>query len=129
MPLPGTGVITAAWAASPDALVLGTARGGVQVRHGDGGYDTLAEGSDARVLNDLWGMGATERWAVGNAGLVLRWNGTDWRPLSVPTTNDLLAVWGSGPGEVWAVGSGGSTGGPGTDYGSVEASPQPTYPG
>lgn len=103
---PTTGAFTAAWAASPVALVLGTSRGEVLVRHADGGFDSLAEGGDTRKLSDLWGMGAKERWAVGNAGLVLRWNGTDWRKVSVPTTNDLIAVWGSGPDSVWIAGQG-----------------------
>ena len=99
---PGTGHITAAWAPSPDAVLLGTNRGEVHLRHADGGYQTLAGGADARTLNDLWG-----NWAIGTGGLLLHWDGTDWRPQTVPTTADLMGIWGSGPDSIWVVGTGG----------------------
>ncbi|MDP1825852.1 MAG: hypothetical protein Q8L48_21495 [Archangium sp.] len=102
-----TARLTSAWAASADALLLGTERGGVFVRQPDGGYVTLAEGGDARATKDLWwSAGATDGWAVGNGGLALRWNGREWRKATVPTNADLLSVWGSAPDSVWIVSDG-----------------------
>jgi hypothetical protein len=57
------------------------------------------------ALNGVWGASATTRYAVGDAGTVLRYDGASWSKVaSIPTTSDLHAVWGSGPGDVWAVG-------------------------
>jgi hypothetical protein len=57
-------------------------------------------------LNGVWGSGAEDVWAVGDAGTILHWNGHAWAALSGGTTEALSAVWGSGPDDVWAVGAG-----------------------
>ena len=51
---------------------------------------------------------ATHVFAVGNAGTIVHYDGTQWSTqASDSTTGFLLGVWGSGPRDVFAVGSGG----------------------
>jgi len=51
----------------------------------------------------VWGRGPTEAWAVGEEGVVLRWNGAEWRQVSSPTDAYLLGV-GAAPEGLLAVG-------------------------
>ncbi|MBC7897944.1 MAG: hypothetical protein H7066_21160 [Cytophagaceae bacterium] len=55
-------------------------------------------------LMDVWGTAATNVWAVGNGGVILRFDGSDWRNASVGPefTND--AIWGSSSSDAWIVG-------------------------
>ncbi|MCX6854604.1 MAG: cadherin domain-containing protein, partial [Verrucomicrobia bacterium] len=53
-------------------------------------------------LNDVWGTSASDVWAVGGGGLILRWNGTTWSTSPSGTTQDLLSIWGSSATDVYA---------------------------
>jgi hypothetical protein len=84
---------------------------------GDAGLTlTAAAGSFVKVttpvktnLLDVWGAADDQFWAVGDGGVVLRWDGMAW--LKVPTgpmggvTQQLRAVWGSAADDVWVVGA------------------------
>jgi hypothetical protein len=59
------------------------------------------------ILHEIWGSSAPDVFAVGDDGVVLHYDGTDWTAMN-PTTNGLLGVWGSSPGDVFAVGNGGT---------------------
>jgi hypothetical protein len=59
-------------------------------------------------LNAVWSTSPSDAWAVGNAGTILRWNGSAWSSVASGTTSDLLAVWGSSSTDVWAVGRSGT---------------------
>lgn len=53
---------------------------------------------------------ADDGWAVGDSGVILRWNGTAWNITVAPnalTGNDLLAVTCATPSDCWAVGQNG----------------------
>ena len=41
---------------------------------------------------------------VGTEGTVLRWNGTDWRRETVPTSQPIFSLWGRGQDDLYAVG-------------------------
>jgi hypothetical protein len=43
---------------------------------------------------------------VGEAGIILRWNGSGWAPETSGTSDELFAVWGTGTDDVWAAGGG-----------------------
>lgn len=59
-------------------------------------------------LHGVWGLSSSEVWAVGEGGLVLRFNGTLWTP-QISTTNEALyAVGGTSGSDVYAVGSRGT---------------------
>lgn len=64
-------------------------------------YKTGADGRYA--LTSIWGSGRNDVWAVGAAGSVIHWNGTDWQNLSVGSTYTLFGVGGSSGTDVWAV--------------------------
>jgi hypothetical protein len=56
-------------------------------------------------LQGVWVEPSGTTWAVGNAGTVLRWDGTTvrgWRNLRL---GSFSAVWSNGPNEVWVVGA------------------------
>ncbi len=55
-------------------------------------------------LKGIWGFADGSRIAVGEAGTVLRSDGTTWRIASFPSHADLEAVWGSAPDDIWVVG-------------------------
>lgn len=68
----------------------------------------VANGSDhdtrAGVLWGLWGSGPEDVFAVGDAGLVLHWDGRCWTSEPSGTRLPLHAVCGSAAGTVFAVG-------------------------
>lgn len=58
----------------------------------------------------LWGNSASDVWAVGAAGTVLRYTGGPWSSLSTQVTDagasvDFSGVWGTGPSDMWIVGA------------------------
>jgi hypothetical protein len=55
----------------------------------------------------LWGQDGVV-FAVGDDGMILRYDGQQWRVESSPTTNSLGDVWGSGATDVYAVGGEGT---------------------
>jgi hypothetical protein len=81
------------------------------------------------VLNAVDAASATDVWAVGGAGfpetgLILRWNGTRWRPVRNGCGVSLLGVDVISPADVWAVGSATTCHYDGTAW-QVVPSPQP----
>jgi hypothetical protein len=49
-------------------------------------------------------VSATNGWAVGNYGVILRWNGSTWSSISSPTTRNLHTVHMVSASSGWAVG-------------------------
>ena len=47
-------------------------------------------------------------FAVGDLGVILHWNGSAWRRIDSPTSNDLMAICFGPTGTGWAVGAGGT---------------------
>jgi hypothetical protein len=60
--------------------------------------------SSGLPLLGVWGSSATNVIAVGDAGRIVRYNGTSWSPMQSPTSRTLASVSGSGPNDIWAVG-------------------------
>ncbi|MFK7986418.1 MAG: WD40/YVTN/BNR-like repeat-containing protein [Sandaracinaceae bacterium] len=56
----------------------------------------------------VWGSSANDVYVVGDAGVVLHWDGTTWTELFVGATDDLVALWGTGPDNIVAVGGRGN---------------------
>jgi hypothetical protein len=59
-------------------------------------------------LNGVWGISATDVFAVGDAGTILHYDGTDWSAMSSGTTASLNGVWGSSAADVFAIGDDGT---------------------
>lgn len=56
------------------------------------------------TINAFWGNSETSIFAVGTGGVILRYDGLDWKPMTSNTTEDLFAIWGAGDKDVFAVG-------------------------
>lgn len=63
-----------------------------------------------KALRAAYTASATDHWAVGDGGTVVRWQGSlaSRATLMSPTSQDLYAISGSGPSDIWAVGAGGT---------------------
>ena len=69
----------------------------------------VPNGLDRRhALTAVWGSSATDVWAVGSGGTILRNDGSGWKPVASGTTETLYVAWGTGPSDVWVVGSTGT---------------------
>ncbi|MBN2529917.1 MAG: hypothetical protein JXR76_26240 [Deltaproteobacteria bacterium] len=60
--------------------------------------------SSQETLWDVWGSGAGDVYAVGDEGLIVHYNGSDWSQMSSPVTETLYAVHGNAPDNIYAVG-------------------------
>jgi hypothetical protein len=93
-----------------DVLAVGTDGLVVRRRAGVPTLDVLVSGT-AETLRDVWMASATEAFAVGDNGVILRWDGTTWS--SMTSAGDpwegvpIASVWGSSATNVFAVGAGG----------------------
>lgn len=87
------------WAASEQAEIVRVDTKGVS-----SGFATDA----AMGLSGIHAFGASNAWAVGGAGTLLRFDGSKWTSRASGTSFDLLAVWGAAPGDVWLVGDRGT---------------------
>lgn len=56
----------------------------------------------------LWANSATDAWAVGPLGTIVRYNGTSWAVVKSGVTVTLRGVWGTSASDMWAVGDGGT---------------------
>ena len=68
-------------------------------------WSTTASGVTTQ-LNSIWGSDASNLYAVGDRGTLLKWNGTSWSPQVSGSSQVLNAVFGSG--NLFAVGNTGS---------------------
>lgn len=66
--------------------------------------DTLPQ----QILFKVWGASAFDVWAVGEGGVILRRDASEWSPEPTPTDDRLIAVWGSADDDVFAVGGDGT---------------------
>ena len=82
----------------------GGQRGSVQRRAG-GRWTTLGLAPD---LMDAWTTSATNAWAVGEFGVIYRWNGLAWSHQPSPTTVTLNTVWGANDTQAFAAGDEGT---------------------
>lgn len=95
------------------SALFAAGEGGV-TRRVEGGELVDAEEGGGRtgwIVEDLWGSGADDVWAVGRGGLLLRWNGRAWSSQnSGPQVGApaFLAGCSASPREAWVVGEQGS---------------------
>jgi len=58
-------------------------------------------------IRGIWATSATDIWAVGDFGAILRYNGTSWQVIESGTTENLRAVWAGSAQDVFVVGDAG----------------------
>ncbi len=78
--------------------ILHSTDNGTSWEDGDGG---ITGGVD---LKGIWASLASNVFAVGSSGRILRYNGSTWTVQTTPRTEILRGVWGSSDTDVWAVG-------------------------
>lgn len=101
--LVGSGSLRAVWgSSSQDVYFVGW---GTAIHYNGVEYNELWIGS--RDLLDIWGVAANDIFAVGANGLILRYDGAAWNPMTSGTGSSLYGVWGSSGSDVYAVGDGG----------------------
>jgi hypothetical protein len=60
-------------------------------------------------LYAVWGEGPDNVWVAGDAGVMLHFDGQQWRPASIlGLGQNYRAIWGDGNGAFWFVGTGGT---------------------
>jgi hypothetical protein len=62
------------------------------------------DSGEASTLFGVWGASEKAIWAVGTAGKVLHYDGTEWKSQALPENVTLTSVWGTSETDVWAVG-------------------------
>ena len=67
----------------------------------DGSAWTSASSGTTTLIDGIWGSGASDVWAVGDAATLLHWDGRVWTNLRIGLS--FRGVWGSGASDVWAV--------------------------
>jgi hypothetical protein len=62
----------------------------------------------APLLHSVWAVSASDVFAVGDKGTIMRRSSTGWTAMSSGTTQNLRGVWAASSSNVWAVGLGGT---------------------
>jgi hypothetical protein len=78
--------------------------------HYDGtSWTTMSSGTAYQFLENVWGSGPNDVFAVGADGTILHYDGTTWTEVAAGITGHwLYGVWGSASNDVFAVGDGGT---------------------
>lgn len=76
--------------------------------NGAGIIESLVLPESDQALRAVWGAGKNDVWAVGDNGMMLKYNGTMWNRVDSGTQFGLRGIWGSASNNVYAVGLGGT---------------------
>lgn len=73
-------------------------------------WDVVNQSLTNADFNAVTGASASDVWVVGNAGVVLHYDGRGWSRIKIAGMGkrrpDLLSIWSAGPGHVWIGGEG-----------------------
>ena len=78
--------------------------------HWNGNDWNMVESPQIVGTRTLWAVdmvSSSDAWAVGDSGIILRWDGTNWQNVTSPTTKHLFSVNMVNSTNGWAVGSDG----------------------
>lgn len=96
------GSLLALWGSGPgNVWAVGYDLDGALLLHFSGGVWTREVGVPVNSLLGVWGSGPNDVWVVGDAGNILRWNGTNWNMVPDTSAADLYDVWGSSADDIW----------------------------
>jgi hypothetical protein len=105
--------------ATPDYVHLGfvsslgptqtwaTGSTGIYFSNGTGWTEVHRRAAGNFELWGIWANSASDVWAVGRNGLVMRFDGAAWRSIPSGTTTYLRTVWGTGPSNMFVGGDNG----------------------
>lgn len=104
-------IIYGLWGTSPDDLfyVSGDLNAATPEPHvfrwtPAGPVDQSVPGTSTRAFFKVWGTSASNVFACGESGVILRYDGAAWRSMTTPGSATLLTLAGTGPNDVYAVG-------------------------
>ena len=100
----------AIWSTTDGSHVFAAGAYGTIV-HTTGGADnwSIQPTGTVKALRGIWGASASNVFAVGDNGTILRFNGSKWTIMNSETLENLTAVWGvAGSSIVFAVGDNGT---------------------
>ena len=80
--------------------------GGSIVQNLDGVWE-VGKSPTSLVLHGVWGANPNDVWAVGNLGVMVRFDGTSWTEFDSPTGLTLYDVDGRSATDMFAIGAGG----------------------
>ncbi len=100
-----TATLNAVWGSSSTNVVFAgaDANGGLILRYNGTGFTST--NPTPRALRGIHGRSPNEVYAVGDAGTIVRFNGTSWSDETSGFDNTLFDVWASAGGDVYAVGA------------------------
>ncbi len=78
------------------------------VRHSEGSWWEDRDPDSKNMLNDIWGVSATEFYVVGKNGTIFKHDGEDWAPMTSGTTSHLQNIHGVSANQIFATGMDGS---------------------
>lgn len=61
-----------------------------------------------REFLGIWGLDGKNIWAVGQEGVITKWDGASWTLKSSGPLQDLQGLWGAGANNIWASGASGT---------------------
>ncbi|QTA83005.1 CalX-like domain-containing protein [Desulfonema limicola] len=64
--------------------------------------------SEIKILRDIWGSSGSDVFAVGDRGLIMHFDGIEWKQMASSTEKNLEGIWGSSGSDVFAAGSNGT---------------------
>jgi hypothetical protein len=94
------------WGVSADDLyIVGARSSDGCIWHSNGvEWTTVGIPDGTRRLNAIWGSSASEIYAVGDSGTILRFDGSAWRAIAPVTSQELVSIWGAGPDDIYVTG-------------------------
>jgi hypothetical protein len=99
------GAILGVWGSGPsDVWAVGGQADRSLVLHGDGSGFTRIDVSSRALLYGVYGITASDVYAVGEHGLILHYDGATWSQVASGTQLPLFGLWGGSSDDVWIVG-------------------------
>jgi hypothetical protein len=98
-----TAQFNAIWVSPGDVIMAGDS----EIREWENGtVQPMAGGFTGGAIHDVWGLSRNSLFAVGNRGLILHFDGGEWRRMDWGGTVRLWAVWGRAADDVFVAGEG-----------------------
>lgn len=71
-------------------------------------YPTPPQPASKLWMYDVFGNDANDVYACGSLGTMAHYDGTNWSPVEMNASKNVVAIWGAGDGTLYACGGGGS---------------------
>lgn len=108
---PATSYLKSVWGTGDHSIFVGDSLGKVYRYDGEA-WTFSGSASFTYGVSGFWGISERNLYAVGGSwggtygsgGIISRFDGSTWRPMTIDPVDPLYGVWGTGNGDVFAVG-------------------------